>query len=111
MNKACTSFRIFLLMALAVVFSNGAQAQWLPAYSWARRNHKAMTRKASGVARYNASLDSLIARYRHYEYNAPDTLSNPFYASLFGSPSLYGAAINRSMAVPDSAVTPSQLPS
>lgn len=111
MNKACTRLRLFLLMALAVVFFNDAQAQWLPAYSWARRNHKAMARKASGMSGYNASLDSLIARYRHYEYNAPDTLGNPFYASLFGSPSLYGSVVSRSMALPDSAETPPQLPS
>lgn len=111
MNKARNGFRLIVLLVLVAMVFNSAQAQWLPAYSWARRNHKAMTRKTGGVTDFNASLDSLIACFRHYEYTASDTLGNPFYSSLFGSPSLYGAAISRSMAVLNSAGVPAQLSS
>lgn len=45
--------------------------------------------------KYDAKLDTLVASFRHWKYTASDTLGNPYYSALMGSPTLYGATLNR----------------
>lgn len=111
MFKACKSKKICVLFLFVCLFSCDLQAQWLPAYSWARRHHKTVARSAPTKTDYSAKLDSLMASFRQYRYEASDTLANPFYASVFGSPSLYGSTISRTMSVPDAGSVEPQLES
>lgn len=111
MFEAYKKHRYSLLLLLLATLFLDVHAQWLPAYSWARRHHKIMARNARVESNYASALDSLIAKYRRYEYAGADTLGNPYYASIFGSPSLYGSTIARTMTNLDKAEVPAQLPS
>lgn len=44
---------------------------------------------------YSNAIDSLISMYRNWQYRGTDVLANPYYASLMGSPTLYGATLHR----------------
>ena len=45
--------------------------------------------------KYTQKLDSLINHYSQWRYEEADTLSNPYYAALFGSPTLYNNILAR----------------
>ena len=47
---------------------------------------------------YQAYLDSLVAlkqRYENWTYDGDDVLTNPYYYSLFASPTFYAASVHR----------------
>lgn len=44
---------------------------------------------------YSSEIDSLISRYRSWQYMGSDVLSNPYYSSLLGSPTLYHSTIHK----------------
>ncbi|MBQ7634523.1 MAG: DUF3078 domain-containing protein [Bacteroidaceae bacterium] len=46
---------------------------------------------------YTQRLDSLTRAYRRWHYNGADTLSNPFYTSLFAKPNLLPGTLRRSI--------------
>ncbi len=66
----------------------------------AARTHHAQTEAV--VAKYTKALDSLRTSLAAWEYNRADTLSNPYYAQLFGSPSFYASALDGLFLLPDS---------
>ena len=91
MNRL-TSPRIFLTACLALT------ASALLAQPYASSTRTAQQRKKHGAAfdhKYTAKLDSLISKYNGWKYEQADTLSNPYYASLFGTPALYGSVLSR----------------
>ena len=47
--------------------------------------------------RYTARLDSLTHAYRRWHYTGSDTLSNPYYAALFASPTLEPGTLHRTI--------------
>ena len=47
--------------------------------------------------RWAAAFDSLVTVYKDWHYAGSDTLSNPYYAPLMGSPTLYSATLHRLM--------------
>ncbi|MBR6926956.1 MAG: DUF3078 domain-containing protein [Bacteroidaceae bacterium] len=47
--------------------------------------------------RYTQRLDSLKAAYHHWKYVGSDTLSNPYYSSLFAAPTLLPGTLRRSI--------------
>jgi len=58
------------------------------------------TKKMQAIGRtYADKLDSLAARNRAEKYEGTDTLQNPFFASLFGSPMLYDATLHRAFSL------------
>ena len=84
--------RTFLTATLALAAS-AALAQ-----PYTAGPHTVQQRKKQSAAfdrKYTAKLDSLISRYQGWKYEQADTLSNPYYASLFGSPVLYGGVLAR----------------
>lgn len=44
---------------------------------------------------YGGKLDSLCARFERWHYQGADSLSNPFYATLFGGATLYESVLSR----------------
>lgn len=60
--------------------------------------------------RAEAHLDSLIRTYREWKYTGSDTLSNPYYASLMGSPTLYGRTIRRAAGADELGAAPPTMP-
>ena len=89
-----------LLSGLCVWCSLSAVAQY------ARRDSHAVRRKSptslavdEASRRYQTKFDSLIASFHHWRYEEADTLNNPYYASLMGSPTLYGGTLKRVMGV------------
>lgn len=89
--------RLLPLLLLAATFFTDLHAQtaW---GGFGKRQRKGLAQTNATLLRQTAALDSLIARYRNWQYEGTDTLSNPYYASLFGSPTLYGSALNRQFA-------------
>lgn len=84
--------RIFLAACLSLA----ASAALAQPYTGSTRS--AQQRKKHGAAfdhKYTAKLDSLISKYNGWKYEQADTLSNPYYASLFGTPTLYGSVLSR----------------
>ncbi|MCI7273342.1 DUF3078 domain-containing protein [bacterium] len=55
--------------------------------------------------RWAAAFDSLVAVFKDWHYAGNDTLSNPYYAPLMGSPTLYGATLHRLMGLPADTAT------
>lgn len=43
---------------------------------------------------YSNAIDSLIMAFRDWQYAGADTLANPYYAALMGSPTLYGSTLH-----------------
>lgn len=52
------------------------------------------TEKHSLKRHYSQALDSLAAYYHTWHYTGNDTLSNPYYSALLGSPTLYGSTLH-----------------
>lgn len=105
-------FRLLLLLTFAL-FVTGAEAQVWPGRYLQRRTRKTTTTQTSDriASRYAAQIDSLAQALRTWHYDRADTLANPYYASLFASPTLYGAVIDRTLGhVTDSVAAP-MLPS
>lgn len=111
MYKANVLSKILLFIGLFLLSNLEIQAQWFPAYSWAKRHQQNFSHKKKSTEEiYSSKMDSLISNYRHWHYEKEDTLSNPFYASLFGSPTLLGYTINRSFSRVDKSKTFPSLP-
>lgn len=88
------------LLAWACTFSCGLPVQGQHLSS----NQKSLTTKGSNSykykefeQKYELKLDSLICLYADWKYEKEDTLSNPYYALLFSSPTLYSSILKRSM--------------
>lgn len=76
-----------------------------------RRNQRYLSSARRCELRYAFALDSLISRYQNWHYEGADTLSNPYYASLFGTPMLYGGTLQRMIANIDTARVPAMITS
>ena len=88
-NAMTVFMKTALLYGLCVWCSLSAVAQH------ARRDSHAVRRKSptslavdEAARRYQTKFDSLVATFSHWRYEEADTLNNPYYASLMGSPTL-----------------------
>lgn len=87
---------VLILLLLALPFL-GLEAQRLyRSYT----TFRPLSHSARVAARYGLALDSLSRAYARWSYSESDTLSNPYYATLFGSPTLYGSTLARLMELP-----------
>lgn len=87
MRKVNTSVLLLLFMLTASLAD--AQSQ-----------RKGVQRKGEDKTEqvYKAYLDSLVAlkqRYENWTYTGDDVLTNPYYYSLFASPTFYAASVHR----------------
>lgn len=103
--------RTFLGLAVVLCLAAEAHAQTWPSRYLSRRSRGVATASERVEARYAASLDSLTKFYRNWRYEGADTLANPYYISLFASPTLYKSAIDRTLARIDTSETVPMLPS
>ncbi len=91
-TKHCTGGKarlIYIGVALASVLPCPLAAQRAGGRAAAKQTHA-----KSVEAKYLHALDSLRSSFASWEYTRPDTLSNPYYAQLFGSPSFYASALD-----------------
>lgn len=81
--------RLLLIAILCLTGIANAAAQYTirsgRQYSFRKRSNHV-------VQKYTEKLDSLIQTYSNWKYEGADTLSNPYYASLFG-----GSTLNTTM--------------
>ncbi len=80
---------IYIGVALAAALPYPLSAQKTGGRAAAKQTHA-----KSVEAKYLRALDSLRSSFSAWEYNRADTLSNPYYAQLFGSPSFYASALD-----------------
>lgn len=86
-----------VLLLFAFLAAGVAEAQVWPGRYLQRRTRTAQPESQQIAGRYAAKLDSLVAACRDWRYERPDTLANPYYISLFASPTLYRSVIDRTL--------------
>ncbi len=81
----------FVLGLAATQVSAQVHSQGTRTLQQAKSKHNAFAHK------YSAKLDSLIAHYASWKYEAADTLSNPYYALLFSPVTLSSSTLGRTI--------------
>lgn len=96
MNVSCRFEKYVLTTLILLAFSLSAFSQRLGQ----GRTDRSVSNEIAGIAaRYANALDSLSMESANGMYNSGDTLSNPYYSTLFGSPLLYGGTVSRLMSL------------
>ena len=88
--------KYFFLVVLCCL-CQGAAAQHVTRSGGTHRRAKAVSPIEAIGQRYQTKFDSLITAYSGWKYEGEDVLANPYYAALFGSPTLYGGTLRRTL--------------
>ena len=108
--KRTVILRLLLLLCCMNAFGDALAQRYTshPAGRYARTGKRVL---ADIEQKYTERLDSLVSRYNEWTYEGSDTLSNPYYAALFASPTLYTNVLKRSMTTASAPAQPSPLAS
>ena len=101
--------KYFFLVVLCCL-CQGAAAQHVSRIAGTHRRTKAVSPIEAIGQRYQTKFDSLITAYSGWKYEGEDVLANPYYAALFGSPTLYGGTLRRTLGELPAGVSRQQAP-
>ncbi|MDY5767132.1 MAG: DUF3078 domain-containing protein [Alloprevotella sp.] len=88
--------KYFFLAMLCCLGETAAAQHYLRSGSTHRRTKAVSPVEAIGQ-RYQAKFDSLVTAFSGWKYPGEDVLSNPYYATLMGSPTLYSGTLHRTL--------------